>query len=363
MDTFMDKLAQKLTAQEIIKANSAADTEELKRLRGQIQQYNDCLTQMQEVNQELRTVNDQLGRLVSEEITPEIHRLVESGVLKLEDAKIDTTEINNLVQESCAKIAEVTGESSAKIAEVTGESSAKFRELTQESSAMLREITDASNVKIQDIADQSGVKLQDIADKSDAKLQAVVDASDAKLQAVVDAGDAKLQSVVDTSNVKMQELVGESASQIQKMASESTSQMQKMVSESTAQLQKLVSENTSQLQKIVGESTSQLQKIADKSSQKLNEVQQKGMGMDELQQALGEKAEASNEYIHRECVKVYRNVQAVVVEEVGKQTESLTETTSAMKSKLDITLKLAAGALACSAISLVLQLLSVLGIM
>ena len=47
MDMFMDKLAQKLTAQEIIRANSAADTEELNRLRNQIAEYNACLTKLQ----------------------------------------------------------------------------------------------------------------------------------------------------------------------------------------------------------------------------------------------------------------------------------------------------------------------------
>ena len=47
MDMFMDKLAQKLTAQEIIRANTAADTEELNRLRNQIAEYNDCLTKLQ----------------------------------------------------------------------------------------------------------------------------------------------------------------------------------------------------------------------------------------------------------------------------------------------------------------------------
>lgn len=47
MDMFMDKLAQKLTAQEIIRANTAADAEELNRLRNQIAEYNDCLTKLQ----------------------------------------------------------------------------------------------------------------------------------------------------------------------------------------------------------------------------------------------------------------------------------------------------------------------------
>lgn len=34
MDTFIDKLAQKLTAQEMIKANAAADAAELQRRKG-----------------------------------------------------------------------------------------------------------------------------------------------------------------------------------------------------------------------------------------------------------------------------------------------------------------------------------------
>lgn len=49
MDMFMDKLAQKLTAEEIIKANTAADTEELNKLKNQIAEYNDCLDRLQKL--------------------------------------------------------------------------------------------------------------------------------------------------------------------------------------------------------------------------------------------------------------------------------------------------------------------------
>ena len=48
MDTFMDKLAQKFTAQEIIKANSAAEAAELQRTREQVEKYNDCLQEMKQ---------------------------------------------------------------------------------------------------------------------------------------------------------------------------------------------------------------------------------------------------------------------------------------------------------------------------
>ena len=50
MDTFMDKLAQKFTAQEMIKANAAAEAAELQRTRDQVKKYNDCLQEMKQVN-------------------------------------------------------------------------------------------------------------------------------------------------------------------------------------------------------------------------------------------------------------------------------------------------------------------------
>lgn len=46
MDMFTDKLSQKLTAQEMIKANTAADLEELSKLRNQAAEYSECLSKM-----------------------------------------------------------------------------------------------------------------------------------------------------------------------------------------------------------------------------------------------------------------------------------------------------------------------------
>lgn len=46
MDMFTDKLSQKLTAQEMIKANTAADLEELSKLRNQAAEYGECLSKM-----------------------------------------------------------------------------------------------------------------------------------------------------------------------------------------------------------------------------------------------------------------------------------------------------------------------------
>ena len=65
MDTFMDKLAQKFTAQEIIKANSAAEAAELQRTREQVEKYNDCLQEMKLVNDETKAVIAQMEQTLA----------------------------------------------------------------------------------------------------------------------------------------------------------------------------------------------------------------------------------------------------------------------------------------------------------
>lgn len=74
MDMFMDKLAQKLTAQEIIKANTAADVEELNKLKNQIAEYNECLAKLQ--------------------------KLIDDGAGKLAGVQTEESELASLVAES-----------------------------------------------------------------------------------------------------------------------------------------------------------------------------------------------------------------------------------------------------------------------
>ena len=92
MDTFMDKLAQKLNAQEMIKANSAADAEEMDQLKNQLREYDECLAQMQQVNKELRAVNHAMETLMSETIAPEVTKLSEESVAAIRKMQQENTE-------------------------------------------------------------------------------------------------------------------------------------------------------------------------------------------------------------------------------------------------------------------------------
>lgn len=68
MDTFMDKLAQKMNAQEMIKANSAAEAAKMEQLQNQVAEYEKLLQEMRKVN--LKTVEnaEQVKQVVQESL-------------------------------------------------------------------------------------------------------------------------------------------------------------------------------------------------------------------------------------------------------------------------------------------------------
>lgn len=209
MDTFMDKLAQKLNAQEMIRANSVAEAEELGKLRNQVAEYNQCLAKLQ--------------------------KLLEDGEQKLEGAKVDGAEINRLVEESIAKISDLQ----------------KDTESIDEMKAVLAGLKDSLDAALQEQEQSLSAKLED------------------------------QKSVV------------------------------------AAQLE-------------------------------------------DQNKAVVAKLDESNENVHKECVKVYRNVQAVVVEENGKQTESLTNSVAALKGKLNAVLGVSITAMILALAGVVLQVLNLL---
>lgn len=74
----MDKLSQRQAAQEIIKANTAADIEELNKWKAQATDYSECLAKM--------------------------HKLVDEGLTKLACSQVETTAMGELVEENACGI-------------------------------------------------------------------------------------------------------------------------------------------------------------------------------------------------------------------------------------------------------------------
>lgn len=93
MDTFMDKLAQKLTAQEMIKANAAADAAELSRMREQAAEYESLLNRMQG-SSELSAEN---AKKVQENVQ-KVQELIDAAVAKIETMQTQTEGVEEIRQ-------------------------------------------------------------------------------------------------------------------------------------------------------------------------------------------------------------------------------------------------------------------------
>ncbi len=86
MDTFMDKLAQKLTAQEIIRGNLAAEAVQMDELKEQVKDYEDCVEQVKALSQLMESklaIIKESNNLA--EVEEEIDRLRRSMDVKLGD--------------------------------------------------------------------------------------------------------------------------------------------------------------------------------------------------------------------------------------------------------------------------------------
>ena len=137
MDNFIDKLAQKFTAGEVIRANSAAEERELKRLREQVAEYEKCLQEMRKV----QMTNTQTAQ-------------------NLHDLMVESTEgIRQLTKESADKIAQIQLETDEQKAEAKKnvEAAANSVEQMEEQVAKIQEtvaqLTDVLDKNQKDIAE------------------------------------------------------------------------------------------------------------------------------------------------------------------------------------------------------------------
>ncbi|MDD3370030.1 MAG: hypothetical protein PHP50_14310 [Lachnospiraceae bacterium] len=110
MDNFMDKIAQKFYAQEMIKANSAADAAEMAKLQKQISEYDVCLQEMRKLNFQNTEAMQKIQRLLDESLariegTTPMMKETDNGVTK-EQIEAIQTGVQESLQESIETLKE-----------------------------------------------------------------------------------------------------------------------------------------------------------------------------------------------------------------------------------------------------------------
>ena len=71
MDNFMDKIAQKLGAQEAIRANAAADAAQMEKLEAQVAQYDACMKEMRKLNLKNVENEEKVGAIIEVKVAPQ----------------------------------------------------------------------------------------------------------------------------------------------------------------------------------------------------------------------------------------------------------------------------------------------------
>lgn len=256
MDMFMDKLAQKLTAQEIIKANTTAEAEELSRLRNQIEEYDRCLARLQQ--------------------------LLDEGAEKLQGSASDIGGSSPLSEESMEQL--------------SSSMSVHFEEADRKLVDRLGNVNRILSERLEDIDKSVEEQLSDM----------------------------------DTS-----------------MASQLTAANESVMG-ALKNMENSLDEKLSPLDEKLNRLDSMLEEKEEKE-----------------EEPLADRLLPITENIHKECVKVYRNVQAVVVEENGKQTETLSNTATVVQrvgKKLNTVFGISLAALIISLLGVVMQVLSMMNI-
>ncbi|MDE7332861.1 MAG: hypothetical protein K2O16_11635 [Lachnospiraceae bacterium] len=157
MDNFMDKVAQKLNSQEIIRANAAADAAALENLekqlvlfKEQMDKYDDCLQEMRKLN--LKNIESAQGvQALADKAGEKLDRTIEeveaASVSKIkETSDLSIAGINQTLSESLAKIAEIK-ENSDSLDKIT-ENMSGLQSRLEELFRGLEDYTHSDNVKV-----------------------------------------------------------------------------------------------------------------------------------------------------------------------------------------------------------------------
>lgn len=103
MDTFMDKLAQKLTAQEMIRANSAAEAEELRKAQEKAQEYETSLNSMVQMN------------AANAEALDKLEKVLNLGMDKFQQVELNNDEVKQALKEQNEQYTEFVHKENVKV--------------------------------------------------------------------------------------------------------------------------------------------------------------------------------------------------------------------------------------------------------
>lgn len=396
MDNFMDRLTKRFNAGELIQANGEAEARENERLRKQTAEYEKMMQEIRRLNLKTVEVSEQVSQMLScgieqlEEYEVKLHGLIKEEETDKTEAAADAQQINQVITQ---ELAQQKKELDLQIA--------GMQELMD---AQLKNLQDSMGVQLSG-ADEKLLGVDNRISGVDEKLLGVSDrisGVDEKLSGVNDrisVVDEKLTGVDGQISEAVERLLAENAQSLamlkewneQKQQGSQTETLDtvRAVEDKLEHLSGNIADNAirqhSLLQDMAVNTENALQDLTRTTEDALQNLQnkleqQKPADNAELIEATGQIKEMIvnirlylddvqkhiEDYVHKEDVKVYRNVQAVLMEQLSNKTRDLNDHMDALEKSVQKskgTKPLLVFAILLSAASLAIQILQMLGIL
>ena len=354
MDNFMDKLAERYNAQDMIRANEGAEKDHLQSLEDQVEAYEAVLQEMRKLNYRNTELTEKMYALVDES-------LAKVSTLKLEaagngsvDSEALRIEMNEVVTKAVSEAVGSVDDLKAGVADLS-EKLTKLDKLDELDADLSEKLTKLDKLDELDAGISEKLTKLDKLDGLDASLS---DEDKEKLKKL------DLLDNIDTAGSDMKAAMVELYAAV-KTARNSIAEVrnsQTLISEGQASLQK---ESMDRLAHTADEITRLSMKL-DNVLGKIGELDEKVDNKDSSEGMDNEKLEGffrnNEEFMHRESVKVYRNVQAVINDKADKLAENEDLSSKTLSSKIGRVHFAAICALIISLADLVLAVLRILGI-
>ncbi len=261
MDNFMDKLSKRFNAGELIQANGEAEAKEIERLKTQV-------AENEKILQEVRRIH-----LKTAEIEEQVTQMVASGIEQFEA-------MGQNINESISKLQDSGEENTAE----------NENNLSEEFAGIVKnDVENAFNKTTSQVSDSKAAILKELSDVSYR-----LDASVSQLQDDVEA--------------------------VKKNTSQDNAGMDDLKRVLNAKLSGV--EDLLELVNKLAEQNQALEEKMKKQEQSLSEVKDLAMS---LKKQNDEKTKQIEDYVHKENVKVYRNVQAAVNEQLSNKSRDIND--------------------------------------
>jgi len=349
MDTFIDKLAQKTIANDMINVNAAAEAREKQKIDEQLAGFEGLLQEMKQVN--LKNIES------ATKVTELIEGVDISGVQN-QSAGISAEDMEELKSSLSGKAEEIVkvGEDSANIVKYAAEDAVLSVKISAEDAvnevkASVGEITtdvqtkadtaiaavqnssDGAVASVKETAEEAILSVKTAADEAISSAKTATDDVVLIMKGSVDDAVASVKTAADDAVTTVKaageeaaESVARSTEDIKQAAEVSANEIKQITEAGVEGMKTASAESVESIKQASMDATETIKQVVEDGLEAIKGASDgvvRGNAPEMDQELLNAKFEEVEEAIHIENVKVYRNVQAAVDDSLADQTKAI----------------------------------------